>query len=199
MNRLSMTAALLAGSALGMTAPAFAAQEQAAAQEPSEPDASDTTADETIAAATQLDQAQSQIELLQAQVEALQESIEQVKSQMVKATPSWKGAPQWEDKDEGWSFKPRGRIQYDAGFVSEPDNIVNRNLGFNTRARRLRLGAEGTIPGGFGYKCEMDFANSSVGSGCCWASGSGSCAHAGAEMQSALPARSAAANFNFIS
>ncbi len=37
--------------------------------------------------------------------------------------------------------------------------IVTRNLGFNTRARRIRLGAEGTIPGGFGYKCEMDFAN----------------------------------------
>ena len=34
---------------------------------------------------------------------------------MVKATPSWKGGPLCEDKDEGWSFKPRGRIQYDAG------------------------------------------------------------------------------------
>ena len=45
--------------------------------------------------------------------------------------------------------------------------LVTRNLGFNTRARRIRLGAEGTIPGGFGYKCEMDFANASVGFGDC--------------------------------
>ena len=44
---------------------------------------------------------------------------------------------------------------------------LTRNLGFNTRARRIRLGAEGTIPGGFGYKCEMDFANASVGFGDC--------------------------------
>ena len=36
---------------------------------------------------------------------------------MVKATPSWKGAPLVEDKDAGWSFKPRGRIQYDVGYV----------------------------------------------------------------------------------
>ena len=43
--------------------------------------------------------------------------------------------------------------------------LVTRNLGFNTRVRRIRLGAEGTIPGGFGYKFEMDFANSSVGFG----------------------------------
>ena len=80
---------------------------------------------------------------------------------MVKATPSWKGAPLWEDKDDGWSFKPRGRIQYDAGCVSNPrrQQSITRNLGFNTRARRIRLGAEGTIPGGFGYKFEMDFAN----------------------------------------
>ena len=32
-------------------------------------------------------------------------------------------------------------------------------------SRRIRLGAEGTIPGGFGYKFEMDFANGSVGFG----------------------------------
>ena len=45
------------------------------------------------------------------------------------------------------------------------NDIVTRNLGFNTRARRIRLGAEGTIPGGFGYKFEMDFANAGVGFG----------------------------------
>ena len=88
---------------------------------------------------------------------------------MVKTTPSWKGAPLFEDKEAGWSFKPRGRMQYDVGYVSNPATIptavVTRNLGFNTRARRIRLGAEGTIPGGFGYKFEMDFANGAVGFG----------------------------------
>ena len=105
--------------------------------------------------------------MLQAQVEALQEALEGVKASMVKTTPSWKGAPQFEDKEAGWSFKPRGRLQYDVGYVSNPgrSSIVTRNLGFNTRARRIRLGAEGTIPGGFGYKFEMDFANASVGFG----------------------------------
>ncbi|HEY0165332.1 MAG TPA: porin, partial [Sphingomicrobium sp.] len=136
------------------------------APDPTEPDSSDAAADAAIAAAQPVDAAATQIELLQAQVEALQESLAAIQAQMVKTPPSWKGAPLYEDKDEGWSFKPRGRIQYDAGFVSNPnDNIITRNLGFNTRARRIRLGAEGTIPGGFGYKFEMDFANAAVGFG----------------------------------
>jgi phosphate-selective porin OprO/OprP len=137
-----------------------------AQQEPTEPDQSDATADAAIAAAAPVDDAQAQIELLQAQVEALQKALEGIQTQMTKVTPSWKGAPQFEDKEEGWSFKPRGRIQYDAGFVGNPgDNLVTRNLGFNTRARRIRLGAEGTIPGGFGYKFEADFAGGNVGFG----------------------------------
>ena len=64
-----------------------------------------------------VDDAQARIELLQAQVEALQEALEGVKASMVKTTPSWKGAPQFEDKEAGWSFKPRGRLQYDVGYV----------------------------------------------------------------------------------
>ncbi|MEO7634694.1 MAG: porin, partial [Sphingomicrobium sp.] len=168
MTKYNTIAWLLAGTALCLSTPAFS-QELPAAQEapdPTEPDASDTAADAAIAAAQPTDDAQSKIDLLQAQVEALQASLEAIKTQMVKSTPSWKGAPLYEDKDEGWSFKPRGRIQYDAGYVSNPhDNIITRNLGFNTRARRIRLGAEGTIPGGFGYKFEMDFANAAVGFG----------------------------------
>ncbi len=168
MTKFKLTAGLLAGTALCLSVPAFA-QEPPAAQEapdPTDPDTSDSAADAAIASAQPVDDAQAKIDLLQAQVEALQVSLEQIKSQMVKATPSWKGAPLYEDKDEGWSFKPRGRLQYDAGFVSNPgDNLITRNLGFNTRARRIRLGVEGNIPGGFGYKFEMDFANSAVGFG----------------------------------
>ena len=93
-----------------------------------------------------------------------------MKTQQAKAVPSWKGAPEYADKDAGFTFKPRGRLQYDAGYIANPDDdpngsLATRNLGFNSRVRRIRLGAEGTIPGGFGYKFEMDYANGSVGFG----------------------------------
>ena len=173
MTRKFVIAALLSGSAFIMAGPAHAAaQEPTAAQEPeaTEPDASDAAADATIAATGQVDDLQAKIELLQAQVEALQEALEGVKTQQAKAVPSWKGAPEYADKDLGFTFKPRGRIQYDAGYVTNPDEdpnggLVTRNLGFNSRVRRIRLGAEGTIPGGFAYKFEMDYANGSVGFG----------------------------------
>src|SRR5918996_609353 len=156
--------ALLAGSAMFMSTAAWAQEPEA------QPDPSDATADAAIAEAQALDDAQAKIELLQAQVEALQESINQIQAAQAKVTPSWKGTPQLEDKEAGWSFKVRGRLQYDVGYVSNPDDdpnggLITRNLGFNTRARRLRLGVEGTIPGGLGYKAEMDFANASVGFG----------------------------------
>ncbi len=177
--KLKLIAALLASGAVCMTTPAFAQEPVPVAEpEPTEPDASDAQADQAIGEAESLDEAQAKIELLSAQVEALQAAMEEIKTGMVKATPSWKGAPLFEDKDEGWSFKPRGRIQYDAGWISNPDDnpllggstgvgagLNTRDLGFNTRFRRIRLGAEGTIPGGFGYKFEMDFANSTVGFG----------------------------------
>jgi len=160
MTRTLLVRALFAGTAMMLSNAALAQQ-----TEP-QPDPSDATADAAIAAAADVDDAQAKIELLQAQVEALQESLAQIQASMVKTAPSWKGAPLFEDKEAGWSFKPRGRLQYDVGYVNNPeDSIITRNLGFNTRARRIRLGAEGTIPGGLGYKFEMDFANASVGFG----------------------------------
>ena len=162
MHRISITAALLAGSAFLHAAPAMAAQDQPAAAEATEPDASDATADATIASANQLDAAQAQIELLQAQIEALQTSVEALQSQVTKQVPSWKGAPQLEDKESGWSFKPRGRLMYDFGSVSSPSGISNAGLGFSNEVRRARLGLEGTVPGGFGYKFELDFAAGEV-------------------------------------
>lgn len=173
MTRKFAIAALLAGTSVFVTVPAHAAaQEPPAAQEPeaTEPDQSDAAADAAIQGAGQVDDLQAKIELLQAQVEALQEALEGVKTQQAKAVPTWKGAPEYADKDAGFTFKPRGRIQYDAGYVTNPDDqpnggLLTRNLGLNTRVRRIRLGAEGTIPGGFGYKFEMDYANGSVGFG----------------------------------
>ena len=73
---------------------------------------------------------------------------------------SWKGAPEISGEG-GWSFKPRGRLQYDAGFVDAPDSTGQPD-GFGNEARRIRLGVEGDIPGGFGYKFEADFAGNEV-------------------------------------
>ena len=108
----------------------------------------------------------AQVELLQQQVAALQTQLDLLKAQLPKATPTWKGSPQFEDKDAGWSFKVRGRLNLDAAYAGRPANYVaNRNLGFNARLRRFRIGVEGAIPGGFGYKGEIDYANSSVAFG----------------------------------
>jgi len=181
--KLKYVAALLAGSAICIPAHAFAQDAAAPAQaEQTEPDPSDAQADATIAATQPVDDAQARIELLEAQVEALQASIEQIKTQQAKVTPTWKGAPQFDDKDAGFSFKPKGLLQYDAGYVSFPNGehrgsilgitqtgglntssgLNYGNLGWNTRARRLTIGADGTIPGGFRYSVEFNFAQSQV-------------------------------------
>lgn len=75
-------------------------------------------------------------------------------------TIAFKGAPEIK-ADGGWSFKPRGRLQYDTGFVNAPDS-TGREDGWGTNVRRARLGVQGDMPGGFGYKFEVDFANSEV-------------------------------------
>lgn len=167
MIRNIFSGALLCGTAFGFAAPAFA-QEL--------PQAEQTTADIPGAAngqasAAPADRAQAQIDALQDQVKALQIAIDGLKAQVTKVTPSWKGAPQIDDKSAGFSFKPRGTIQMDAGFVGYPGGDERRgtvgglnyaNLGFNARARRLLLGAEGTLPGGFRYSAEFNFAQGGV-------------------------------------
>ena len=81
---------------------------------------------------------------------------------------NWKGAPEITGKD-GWTFKPRGRLHIDSGSVSAPGSYTAATLGdLRTRVRRVRLGFEGTVPGGLGYKVEADLANGSVGFGDVW-------------------------------
>ena len=141
---------LIAASAL-----AFASAAQA--QTP----AADDTA---VEVAEEKPDAAAEMEFLKAQVEALSAQVEALSARTAKAEPSWKGAPQW--ANDGFSFKLRGRFMYDTAFIDSPFGVKpNKNLGFNSRVRRLRLGAEGTLQGDFGYKFEMDFANSTVGFG----------------------------------
>ncbi len=106
--------------------------------------------------------ARAKIEILEAQVKALQESVEALKAQVATASPAWKGAPQLSNPEEGWSFKPRGRLMYDFGHVSSPQGVEVAGLGFSNELRRARLGVQGTIPGNFGYKLEVDVATGDV-------------------------------------
>ncbi|MBO9375889.1 porin [Sphingomonas histidinilytica] len=73
----------------------------------------------------------------------------------------WKGSPQFTSDDR--SFKVKGRIQLDAGYVSKPRGIVDRGLGFSNEVRRIRLGGEGKLGSGFGYKLEVELSDNKVG------------------------------------
>jgi phosphate-selective porin OprO/OprP len=147
MKNKSFLLALMAGSSLACAPPVFAQENGEQAAEPAS-----LTPEEAAAKAA----------FLEAQVEALQAQLDALKSQVGSVTPGWKGAPQFTDKESGWSFKPRGRLQLDAGWVGRPDGVTDRSLGFANEIRRARLGVEGTVPGGFGYKFELDFADNNV-------------------------------------
>jgi phosphate-selective porin OprO and OprP len=67
-----------------------------------------------------------------------------------------------EAKKESLTIKPFGRLQYDVAHVGRPDGLVDRGLGFSNEVRRGRIGLEGSIPGGFGFKFEVDFADNEV-------------------------------------
>ena len=123
---------------------------------------------------------------LRSELQALRAEITEMKAQQAKAAttpsapvPSWKGAPQYSDAGSGSAFKPKGTVQMDAGFVSTPNDasgtvapligtygaggINTVNLGTNAMFRRVILGAEGSLPGGFGYNVEFQLAQASVG------------------------------------
>lgn len=107
----------------------------------------------------------AEVAAMRAKIESLEAKVKELEGAQAKnaaAVPSWKGAPQLEDKKSGWSFKPIGRLQYDVGYVSSPEGVRDRGLGFGNELRRGRLGVEGTVPGGFGYKVELDFADNEL-------------------------------------
>ena len=170
MNRMSLRALLLVSTAFAI--PAIAPSAAMAQQAPQEaeppadaPSPDDPSLQSVSDAEANASSADSQIALLQAQLEALQAQVDDMKKAQAKNTPAWKGAPLFADNGEGWSFKVRGRFMMDTAYMSTPDFQNPRDYGFNTRVRRIRLGVEGTLPGEFGYKAEMDFANGAVGFG----------------------------------
>jgi phosphate-selective porin OprO/OprP len=73
---------------------------------------------------------------------------------------SWKGGPVF--TKGAASFHVKGRIQYDAGLLMTPDSVNDRAKGYSNELRRLRLGGEGQLGGGFGYKLELELSDNSV-------------------------------------
>ncbi len=71
---------------------------------------------------------------------------------------AWKGAPEIKGV-AGWSGKVRGRALYDVAYLcSVPASVDIPGAGFSNEARRVRLGAQGSMLGGFGYQFEVDYA-----------------------------------------
>lgn len=115
---------------------------------------------------------QSQLDALNARLDTVEEqqttvlAIEQSPATGVAAAPAapaeepvaigFGAAPEFESA-AGFTFKPFGRIQADAGTINLPDGLAATD-GFSSELRRARIGFEGEIPGGFGYKLEVDFA-----------------------------------------
>lgn len=98
---------------------------------------------------------------------AAQQTASAAQQATAKAPPvqvAWKGAPELKG-DNGWSFKPRARIQIDAGSVDGPSGLTKAQqdeLGTSVEFRRIYLGFDGTMPGGFGYRAEINVADSNV-------------------------------------
>lgn len=104
----------------------------------------------------------AEVAAMRAKIDSLEAKLAEIEDAKAPTVASWKGAPQFQDKESGWSFKPRGRLQFDTGWVGRPEGVADRGLGFSNEVRRARLGVEGGMPGGFGYKFEVDFADGGV-------------------------------------
>lgn len=163
--RTSISAAALAIAA-GWSLPAAAQDDAAVARELAAMRAEmaamasriDTLEAQLVAAR---DQAQAATAAANAATASAAAATEAAAKAAPKSAIAWKGAPEIAGEG-GWSFKPRGRLQLDAGTVSRPAGIADESTGFGSEVRRAYLGFEGKMPGGFGYRAEIDVANSSV-------------------------------------
>jgi phosphate-selective porin OprO/OprP len=148
MLRTCLVSFLVSTSCLA-AAPAFAQQQDAAAL------------------AAELAAMRAKIESLEAKVRELQ-AAQQPKMVAAPASPAVtapapeKAAPAPKEEESGFSLKVAGRLQYDVGHVGRPAGVADRGLGFSNELRRGRLGVQGTIPGGFGYRAEVDFADNNA-------------------------------------
>lgn len=111
-------------------------------------------------------QLRAELAALKAQVQTLETRLDAATAPpSVTAKPAteigWKGAPEIKTAD-GWSFKPRGRVQVDLAGVDTPAGVTGVRGGTATEFRRVYLGVDGKIPGGFAYRVEADIADGEV-------------------------------------
>lgn len=136
---------------------------------PLQANAAPISSEEVSTLLDRLNQLEQEVQSLRAQlsnVETVQQqqteqvaAVEKAATSQSSTTINWKGAPELKS-DDGWSFKPRGRALFDFNSLgSVPGTINTADEGFSNEARRVRLGVQGTIPGGFGYKVEADFSS----------------------------------------
>ncbi|GGY99364.1 OprO/OprP family phosphate-selective porin [Novosphingobium colocasiae] len=92
--------------------------------------------------------------------QAAQKTADAAKNAKPAVAIGWKGSPQFTQDDK--AFKVKGRIQADASYVSAPGALQDRGLGFSSEMRRIRLGGEGSLGAGFGYKLELELSDNSV-------------------------------------
>ena len=142
--------------------------------------ASAQTAADFAAMKAQMEAMQTQLNAMRSKVDTLEGQLSQAQAEAQSATAvaakasevatktaeaapkiAWKGAPEFTGPN-GFSFKPRGRLQIDTAGVNGPSGIGSKSLGYATELRRAYLGFEGTLPGNFGYRTEIDIANSAV-------------------------------------
>jgi len=112
---------------------------------------------------------------LRDEIGALRARLEALESRLATAPPprpaappqlppsveiEWRGSPRFVSGDR--RFKAKGRFQTDAGYVSRPPGSTDRAFGFSNEIRRVRLGGEGDLGGGFGYKLELELSDNAV-------------------------------------
>ncbi|WP_380872038.1 hypothetical protein ACFB49_29870 [Sphingomonas sp. DBB INV C78] len=113
------------------------------------------------------DALREEIKLLRAHVQKLEERLDKQEAAAPAPKPAapattiqWKGSPQFVSEDR--SFKVKGRIQADAGYVTPPPGSSDQGFGSTSEFRRIRLGGEGKLGSGIGYKLEVELSDNSV-------------------------------------
>lgn len=121
------------------------------------------TEEEAIALREEIARLKSRVEDLEKRLVESTEPAAPQAAEQPREEPriEWKGSPRIVEGDR--SFKAKGRIQADVNHVSAPSGLDDRGLGFSSEFRRIRLGGEGELGSGFGYKLEVEFSDNDVG------------------------------------
>jgi phosphate-selective porin OprO/OprP len=112
------------------------------------------------------DRLAAELAAMRAKIEALEAEVAALKASPLPPAAAPAPAPlppaQAASAGGGPTIRAFGRLQYDFGHVGAPPGVRDRGLSFGNEVRRARIGVEGSIPGGFGYKMEVDFADNEV-------------------------------------